>query len=68
MRMVANAEKDIAMMFGLELRLKRAMGFRDMNRQQADYMKLTIKPNERIFPLEIGLDALGYITFQVLLS
>lgn len=37
--------------------------FRNMNHQQADYMKLTIKPNERIFPLEIGLDALGYITF-----
>ena len=35
--------------------------FRDMMHERADYMNLTIKSSERIYPITEGLDALGYI-------
>lgn len=35
--------------------------FRDMMHERADYMQLIIKPNERVYPISEGLDALGYV-------
>lgn len=35
--------------------------FRDVMHERADYMSLTIKPNERVYPISEGLDALGYV-------
>jgi hypothetical protein len=37
--------------------------FRRMMHEKSDYMQLTIKPNERIFPITEGLDALGYVVY-----
>lgn len=37
--------------------------FRDLMHERAEYMHLIIKPNERIYPITEGLDALGYKVF-----
>lgn len=37
--------------------------FRDMMHEKADFMRLTIKPDERVFPVENGVDALGYVIY-----
>lgn len=40
---------------------KEMWAFRDMMHERAEYMGLTIKSNERIYPINEGLDALGYV-------
>lgn len=37
--------------------------FRNMMHERAEYMKLNIKEDERIFPIENGIDVLGYVVF-----
>lgn len=42
---------------------KELWDFSRINHEKADMMGLTIKHDERIFPIKCGLDALGYVIF-----